>query len=340
MSSKASLCCNPGCKKAGNFKCGGCGTELYCSKECQVFHWETHKHECKTKAKKEAPAMDSLTVKQLKHIIRSKCNDFPDDERKKIISEMNNLTEKDALVALANQHIQRSEVSSLLSTLHEKPTSNGNMQANMGGRRSGMRTVMKEQEMDITKASPKQLREQAAFLRKNPALVRKQQPQMAHMTDAEIIEAANQLEEMANNPSMMKEFKENWSKLSAEERESLRTLTPEQREQIKNLTPEQREQMKNLTQEQRSELMKLAHMSPAEKKHLQTFQEGLTKGISDAWIDAVIALMKAHPQVFKTIVKVHASLVSSPSFLMSGSSPCSLIHPPTKWILMWITSLA
>lgn len=311
MSKKNNQCCNIGCSKKGSFTCSGCKTEAYCSRECQIGHWAVHKNTCKSKKGSEnvvknesALNYSSLSVKQLKHIIRSKVNGFGDAERKQIISEMNKLSNQEDLVVLAEKHVEKSEIKSLLSTLPDKSNTPGammQMQQSRGGGKA--KRVQKEEEIDLSKASPSQLRLQAQYLRKNPNLVRKQQPSMAHMSDAEILEAAEQLEQLANNPASMKEFKENWGSLSAEEREMMKNITPEQREQIRNLTPEQKEQIKNISPAQKKEMMKLAHMSPNDKKNLQIFQEGIQGVIDEKWINAVMELLKNKPEIFKTMFK-------------------------------------
>ena len=307
-------CHNLDCKKIGSHTCAGCNFAIYCSKECQVNHWDAHKPVCKAKkadssnnlaaSASSTPTHQSLNVKQLKHIIRSKTNDYPDAERKQIIEEMGKLVEKEPLVALAEKHVKSTEISKLLSTLPDKGGAAPVVASSSSGRRQGVRQVAREEEIDMTKATPKQLREQASFLRKYPDMARRQQPALAHMTNAELIEAAEQLEELADNPNKMNEFKETYSKMSPEEKEMMKNITPEQREQMKNLTPEQREMMKNITPEQKKEMMKLAHMSPTDKKHLTTFQEGMTGSIDGKWITSVIALLKTNPQVFKTLSKV------------------------------------
>lgn len=45
---KISHCCD-GCGKESNKKCTGCKLSTYCSRECQVKEWPTHKLSCKTK---------------------------------------------------------------------------------------------------------------------------------------------------------------------------------------------------------------------------------------------------------------------------------------------------
>lgn len=319
MSSKPKQCSNPGCTKTGTHKCASCSNACYCSRECQVGHWDTHKNQCKASRSPKSggssptggmavPTFASLTIKQLKHVIRSKCNDYEDEERKAIIKDMNNMVEKEPLQALAEKHVKSTELLKLLSTLPDKAGSANQsvMIGSTGGgssRRGGMRQQYQQQEVDVSKASPKQLREQAAFLRRNPDMVRKTQPAMAHMSNQEILEAAQQLEELANNPNMMKEFQESWGAMTDEQKEMMKNITPEQREQLKNLTPEQKEQLKNITPEQKKEMMKMAHMPDKQRKNLQVFQDGLQNGIDEKWITAVTALLKKNPEIFKTMGK-------------------------------------
>ena len=40
------LCGNEECRKKSNYTCSRCKLVKYCSKECQVFHWDNHKKEC------------------------------------------------------------------------------------------------------------------------------------------------------------------------------------------------------------------------------------------------------------------------------------------------------
>jgi len=40
------VCQNPQCNNPGRSKCAKCNTAKYCSRECQVAHWNTHKRIC------------------------------------------------------------------------------------------------------------------------------------------------------------------------------------------------------------------------------------------------------------------------------------------------------
>jgi hypothetical protein len=47
-------CTTPGCDGIGAKKCAGCLNVYYCTRECQLSHWSTHKAECRQSAGKKA----------------------------------------------------------------------------------------------------------------------------------------------------------------------------------------------------------------------------------------------------------------------------------------------
>jgi len=49
-------CAQQGCEKSGGKRCGTCKTAYYCSAECQIAHWPTHKNTCKAPAASAATA--------------------------------------------------------------------------------------------------------------------------------------------------------------------------------------------------------------------------------------------------------------------------------------------
>ena len=72
----------------------------------------------------------------------------------------------------------------------------------------------------ISGMSPDQLRRQARMMRTLPAdQIRKSHPQLRHMTDAEIQDAATQMEQMAENPELVRMAAEQVKNMSPEEYE-------------------------------------------------------------------------------------------------------------------------
>eukprot|EP00934_Nitzschia_sp_Nitz4_P006103 Nitzschia sp. Nitz4//scaffold121_size67750//34985//36457//NITZ4_006068-RA/size67750-processed-gene-0.18-mRNA-1//-1//CDS//3329534351//6093//frame0 len=78
----------------------------------------------------------------------------------------------------------------------------------------------------LANMNPEQLRQQARMMRSMPPdQIRRMNPQLANMTDAQILQAASQMEMMASNPAMMKMATD----------------------QIKNMSPDQLQQMQEQT---------------------------------------------------------------------------------------------
>lgn len=70
----------------------------------------------------------------------------------------------------------------------------------------------------LANMNPEQLRQQARMMRSMPPdQIRRMNPQLAHMTDAQILAAASQMEMMASNPAMMKMASEQIKNMSPED---------------------------------------------------------------------------------------------------------------------------
>ena len=66
--------------------------------------------------------------------------------------------------------------------------------------------------------SPDQMRQNAAMIRKNPALVKKSNPQFAKMSNEELMQMADQMEKMAEDPDMYKQVSEQVNSMTPQER--------------------------------------------------------------------------------------------------------------------------
>lgn len=232
MSSVDRVCANPSCQNLGKHLCKGCGEELYCSRDCQKAHWAQHKLACKSAVKPESTAFmksfDELSVKQLQNVIKAKASTMDTKKRTAVLDKLESIVEKPALVKLAREHIHLAEVEVLLSSpsgtapVVPPPTSSS------AGKKRGQKVVeVQHQQPAFGRGggtpSPAQMRQQASMIRKNPELLRKAQPSFASLTDEQIRQYADQLDQAANDPSMLKEV-ERMSKLSDEERNILQTI--------------------------------------------------------------------------------------------------------------------
>ncbi len=118
--------------------------------------------------------------------------------------------DKSELKALVEAHVSSpEEVASILakpSTSSSAEASQTSNRANGNGNSgtSNLRQQMQNQAAQLNQLSPDQLRQQAQMMRSmDPNMIRRMNPAMANCTDAQIHMAAAQMEQMANNPSMI-----------------------------------------------------------------------------------------------------------------------------------------
>eukprot|EP01038_Epipyxis_sp_PR26KG_P011909 gene11909-15933_t len=211
-------CGNTNCSNLGKHLCSGCGEEIYCSKDCQKSHWQTHKPRCQSATKPEAVAFmksfDSLSIKQLKNIMKAKAATMEGKKREITLRKLDQIVEKPALVKFVQEFVTLSEVESLLSA-HSTTAVNDTS--------SSSKPTKKKSNSSTPALTPDQLRQNAAMMRRDPAMVRRSQPAFANMTDEQIKQYADQLEQAAADPAMMKEV-ERMAKLSSEDRTDLQNI--------------------------------------------------------------------------------------------------------------------
>lgn len=142
----------------------------------------------------EPISLESLSIRQLKMVLKYK-NQPTDDtvgmEKSELASRVSKLIassdELPEILAKAKSNARES-VSSTTSTSYTASSAQAAQAADQ-----------------LSNMSPDQLRQQARMMRTmDPATVRRMNPQLANMSDAQIKMAADQMEMMANNPSMMK----------------------------------------------------------------------------------------------------------------------------------------
>ena len=116
--------------------------------------------------------------------------------------------DKSELKALVDAHVSSPEE---VATILAKPTSssdaqaeNSNKKGRKGGSATNLRQKMQNQAAQLNQLSPDQLRQQAQMMRTmDPNMIRRMNPAMANFSDAQVQMAATQMEQMANNPSMI-----------------------------------------------------------------------------------------------------------------------------------------
>jgi hypothetical protein len=142
--------------------------------------------------------------------VKAKAATFSGAKKTKVLEELDRHVEKASLVQFAAQYVRMSEIDSLLSTNSAKSSSSKKV------KKSDLQNM-------LPTPTPDQLRQQAQMMRSNPDMVRKANGAMANMTDEQIRQYADQLEQAASDPTMMKEI-ERMSKMSTTEREKMQMI--------------------------------------------------------------------------------------------------------------------
>lgn len=240
--------------------------------------------------------MDSLSIKQLKYLLKMKASSLSEKEGKILREKEAELIEKPPLAALVESSMTHGEMKRFLAAYAQEkaaPAQSSSMRRSSSSSSSSSRRNSQDKQLeDLKRATPDQLRAQARMFRGNPDAIRRSNPQLAHMSNAELIASAEQMEMMANNPDMLRDA------IAQMER-----MTPEERAMAANITPEQREALNNLTPAQKAQMQKLNALSPVQRTHMMRFQEGLNGTIDENWTLAVLELMKNKGEAFKIMVK-------------------------------------
>jgi hypothetical protein len=143
----------------------------------------------------EPRTLESLSVKELKMILKKKNNDgeLVGMDKSDLRTEVTKL--------MSSESADENEIPKLLAKAklsQPKPVAPVSVKNNPG--------VGSQAADNLGNMNPDQLRQQARMMRTmDPNYIRQTNPQLAHMSDEQIRGAANQMEMMANNPQMMKQ---------------------------------------------------------------------------------------------------------------------------------------
>ena len=194
------LCAKKGCDNVGKHLCSGCGEEIYCSKECQKAHWAEHKPSCKSAVKPESAALlkslDSLSIKQLKNVMKAKAATFDNKKKTIVLTKLESIVEKPNLVKFVQEHVNISEVEGLLSSSPGSDVSSSSSSSIKSKQNKAAAAAAAAAAANPALPSPTQLRQQAKMMREQPNAVRKANAMFANMTDAQIRQYADQIEQV------------------------------------------------------------------------------------------------------------------------------------------------
>lgn len=207
----------------GKHLCSGCGEEIYCSKDCQKAHWALHKNACNSAVKPEAVAfmksLDSLSIKQLKNVMKAKAASYDNKKKAIVLTKLESIVEKPNLVKFVEEHVELSEVEALLSASADAGAGTSSSSSSKGSSKATKASAASSQPMP----TPKQLREQARMMREQPNAVRRANAMFEKMTDEQIRQYADQIEQAASDPAMMQEMAR-MAKMSPRDRTALQHI--------------------------------------------------------------------------------------------------------------------
>jgi hypothetical protein len=247
---------------------------------------------------------NSLTIKKLKHILLVKSLEIDSNLASTVKNTVATAVEKETLITLCNQYIDPSDIDrlsnkSLSDYKSTQTTLNASTSKNLTSNKSNALPKMDEMRQraeQLSSQSPDQLRYQAACMRRDPNFIRRSSPEYEKLSDAQIFQMADQMEQLASNPDMLKQVSE----------------------QMKNMTPEQYEAMHQMQQSQSSSplptngdlldhqlesFIKSMRDNPTYARNFVRSQSGMSH-LSDANIDEQLKIMKQiDPSTLKDILK-------------------------------------
>lgn len=283
MSKIQKVCGNPNCNKDGIHLCSACNEEIYCSKSCQKTHWNDHKTTCKPVVK-VAQTFETLSIKQLKAILKMKVANLANREKAKILDELEKLVEKPGLITFVSEHVKQSEIDSLLkiSSQDQPATKTGNMKTKK----------VASKESNVPTPTPAQMREQADLMRKNPDMVRRSNPAFSKMTNQQIHAYADQLEQASKDPEAMKEI------------EKMTQMKPKDRDKLQFIQ-EGLSGTKEINDAWIDQVIETLRTSPDLFKTMLKGRGAMMGGITDEQINSFIDMAsQTSPYILKIVIKV------------------------------------
>eukprot|EP00501_MAST-03F_sp_TOSAG23-6_P001976 GSMAST32.ASY1.ANO1.2060.1 assembled CDS len=165
---------------------------------------------------------DTASVKQMKQALSAKGVDY------------SKCVEKQHLRELLKENVEPHEFVKLLRQYKKGTASSQNTSTKCNNNEMPSLTTeqLQSQADQLKNANPGQLRMQAHMLKTQPDAVRRQNPQLAHLTNEQLCAQAKQMEMLADNPNMVKMMADRMKNMTASEFKA-------QQEKVSKMTPAQ-----------------------------------------------------------------------------------------------------
>lgn len=220
--------------------------------------------------------LDSLSNKELKNILRYK----------KDVLKFQGMDKADLQAQLKDLSTDPMEIAEWLAHAN----SSGNSSSSAADSSSTSATAdssnadpdIQDGLSQFDQMTPEQLRQQAMMMKSMPpATLRQMNPQLAHMSDAQIVQAAQQMEMMASNPQMMQMARNQMKNMTPAQKAQYKQMMASQPQAkagtpaaaggnpLENMTPEQMRQQAQMMKSMPPDTLRqmnpqLAHMSDAQ----------------------------------------------------------------------------
>eukprot|EP00586_Coscinodiscus_wailesii_P022784 CAMPEP_0172497216 /NCGR_PEP_ID=MMETSP1066-20121228/96734_1 /TAXON_ID=671091 /ORGANISM="Coscinodiscus wailesii, Strain CCMP2513" /LENGTH=485 /DNA_ID=CAMNT_0013269855 /DNA_START=55 /DNA_END=1509 /DNA_ORIENTATION=+ len=145
----------------------------------------------------EGRSIDSLSIREMKTVLTRKSNVAE--------SELNGIDKSEVRKKVGELGLSEEEIAEIVYSAESSNSRSSPIASNTTSSNSQSSTNPTAVADQLSSMSPEQLRQQAQMMRSmDPSTLRVMNPQMAHLSDAQIKSAADQMEMMSNNPAMMK----------------------------------------------------------------------------------------------------------------------------------------
>ena len=272
------VCSRRGCENKGTKLCMQCAEVAYCSKECQKIDWKGgHKEACRAATKPEIVSLtnnfEDLSIGQLKNLLITKAGSYNENKRQITLKKMEQRqNDKSQLLKLVSENVKPDEVEALLSNTSGSSIDNKNGSGSANGGNSNVSDVGGSNSNMTKKERQRAEKAKAALENKN-------------LPSADMLR--KQARQMSRNPELVRKANPQFRNMSdAEIREQARQM----------------EMMAGDPQMLKT-AMQMSTLPTEDRTAIQKIQEGLQgqRPRDEAWIDETIRVVKAKPDILKTM---------------------------------------
>lgn len=136
--------------------------------------------------------------------MKAKAATFDNKKKTIVLTKLESIVEKPNLVKFVQEHVNISEVEGLLSSNFGSDVSSSSSSSSIKSKQNkAAAAAAAAAATNPALPSPSQLRQQAKMMREQPNAVRKANAMFANMTDAQIRQYADQIEQVRESPTFL-----------------------------------------------------------------------------------------------------------------------------------------